>query len=108
MELSPQFHFEQEAICPHRPSQNEYRKRAMTSANYELRITNCEFENAECGVREKSDFRHRPASCASPCEIMPRAKAFHYLRRISQGEPCGIRNARPVPRSVENSPAIHG
>ena len=60
-----------------RPSQTEYRKRAI------------QVRNGECGVRSapQFDFRHRPASCASPCEIMPRAKASHCLRRISQGKP---------------------
>ena len=45
--------------------------------------------NGECRVRSapQFDFRHRQASCASPCEIMPSAKASHCLRRISQGEP---------------------
>jgi len=32
----------------------------------ELRIANCEFRNGECGVRDKSDFRPRPASLRAP------------------------------------------
>ena len=99
------------ANCPNRPSQNEYRKRAVP------------VRNGECGVRSapQFDFLHRQASCASPCEIMPRAKASHCLRRISQGEParpvapaeCGVRRARTRPshlrlRSVRFGVAAFG
>src|ERR1039458_4817135 len=59
------------------------------------------------------DFRHRQASCASPCEIMPRAKASHCLRRISQGEPRApllpLRHSECAPPSSRlrlTSPAI--
>jgi len=31
----------------------------------------CGMESAECGVRDKSDFRHRPASCVRPAPRPP-------------------------------------
>ena len=75
------------ANCPNRPSQNEYRKRAV------------QVRNGECGVRRapQFDFRHRQASCASPREIMSAVKASHCFRHISQGEPCEITPAPGLP-----------
>ena len=35
----------------------------------------CGMESAECGVRDKSDFRHRQASCAEPA----RPVRFHVI-----------------------------
>ena len=95
-----------------RPSQNECRKRVfkcgMESAECEL-TREKHFARSPQSSRRKSfpsppsrpsrdllngksaasDFHHRQASCASPCEIMPAVKASHCLRRISQGEPRG-------------------
>ena len=94
------------ANCPNRPSQTEYRKRVFKCG---MCPSSLRYDAASCFDAARSapqfDFRHRQASYASPCEIMPRAKASHCLRRISQGEPrdplplrnleCGIKFKRP-------------
>jgi hypothetical protein len=95
------------SVAPQRPNAN--------SLGHHLKInTGKECSSAECarlrsrlhcvatrrvastrqGVRRapQFDFRHRPPSCVSHATSCPG----------------GIRNARPVPHSVENSPAIHG
>jgi hypothetical protein len=140
------------AECARLRSRLHFRLR-LTSARQV--VTTRRVASTRQGVRSAPpfDFRHCPASCASPreimpavkashclrrisrgepCEIMPAVKASHCLRRISRGEPCEImprakashclrrisqgepraplpqRHSRPIPRSLENSPAIHG
>ncbi len=77
------------------PSQNEYRKRAMTIANFELRS------------EPMSDFRPRQASCAEPaCPVAPAAFRFQMVHAPPHPGPLPQlrwRRGRNVRRLLENS-----
>ena len=74
----------------------------------------CGLESAECGVTPQFDFRHRQASCASPCEIMPAPRlpivsaVFHRASHAPRC-PCGIRKwgAQPPPAVVFDALVEH-
>jgi hypothetical protein len=101
------------ANCPNRPSQNECRKRVFKCGMRPSSLPSSlppasdfgetsRYDAASCFDAARSasqfDFRPRPASCASPCEIMPAPRlpivsaVFHRASHATSC-PCGNRNA---------------